>query len=232
MPQLSDDRVRLLYQQFTGAQLPAYYPKWRTDFTTTVAHFASLTDQQLRAPAEQENLWRARGISGIGPGEGVDVKQAYRDDEIVNAIVKLRSSDWPGDIKARASALQAHYQQILDLVTARTGGRTPHAKLARVFTALLPRELDTCYSWKPRQAVAELILGTKGLGFIETGFLIRNKLEDLLGPATTLDEMASRVQFVWWLYENRDAATGDAVVQSATGTPDRKRGAVRRVVFR
>jgi len=213
MTPLSDERVKDLYRQFQAAELPSYYATWREGFLSCIEHFASLTTAQLMTPAEQERLWRARGISGIGPGDSVNVSSAYSDQEIASALAAVRGGSWPLDAPAKAKALQAHFEATLALVAERHAKKRPHAKLARAFTALLPYELDTCFSWRARQAAAELMLGKRGVGFIEGGILAADRLKRVLGDAKDDAEVVSRAQFLWWLTENKDDALAGSTVQ-------------------
>lgn len=204
MPQLSDEELRASYQTFLGATLPDYYQEWRSDYTLTVQDIASTRDEVLLAPAGQEKLWRARGISGIGPGEGVNVASAYSDAEIARAIVDVRAKTWPTDAKTRSLELQAHFERTLELVVQRHSKRAPQAKLARAFAALIPRDLDTCFGWQARRSVGELILGTRNVSLIGGGVLIADRLRRVLGDSRSDEDQAQRAQFVWWLYARKN----------------------------
>src|SRR5688572_15403816 len=99
MPELSDEQLRSAYQQFRTGKLPDYYDKWHTDHVATIRDIAATSDDGLMSPAGQQKLWRAKGIGGIGPGEGVDVAGACDDIEIAKAIVETRSRPWSQDVK-------------------------------------------------------------------------------------------------------------------------------------
>lgn len=219
MPTLSDEQLRTEYQQFRTTQLPDYYAKWHGDYVAIIRDIAASSDESLLTPASQEKLWRARGISNIGPGEGVNVVGAYADIEVARAMVETRSRAWSKDVKARAVELQAHFDRTLELVTQRHSKRAPQAKLARAFTALIPRDLDTCFNWKVRRHAAELVLGEGPTSFIGGGVLIADRLRRVLGEAASEEELAWRAQFVWWLHATRTVNNGSPIEGVKAGDP-------------
>ena len=67
--ELTQDRIRTLYALFVDAKP---WPHWRRDFQRDVTFFRDCDDARFRQPDVQEKLWRARGVSSVGPGEAVD----------------------------------------------------------------------------------------------------------------------------------------------------------------
>lgn len=199
--ELSSDRIKRLYDLF---EKTAPYAGWGDSFGKELRWARDLDDAAFRLPAPQEHLWRALGISKIGPGESVNTKGAYADAEIVAAFVAIRERRLPDEPGARSRTLQDAYDAILKLVSPRHTPTRPQAKLARAFTLLFPRDTHTCYSYESARNVAWLILGSRPAALVEGMVLIRQRLRGAIGPEAGLDDDVSRAMFCWWLHENYD----------------------------
>lgn len=195
---LIHDRVLELYEIFCK-QKP--FQDWYNSYIDDVNYFEGLSDDEMRSPKNQERLWRARGISGIGPGEAVNTEGAYKDTEIIDAVVALRNRQWPGEASKRAKEIQGAYDKILGMIHPKHSPQRPQAKLSRLFTALLPEQLHTGYTWDSYRKISELLLGTKKISSCESAVLARDRLRSVLGKETDLAEHVRRSQFCWWLYE-------------------------------
>jgi 5-methylcytosine-specific restriction protein B len=202
---LSDDRIKALYQRFRESSDHQGWQGWHNSYLEEVANLRKLTDTELRTPENQERLWKARGISGLGPGESVNTDTAYRDSELSEAIVSLRNKQWPEDALKRAKSLQESWDKILGIVHPRHSSHRPQAKLSRLFTALLPEQFHTGYKWDSFRKIAELLLGSGNVPFCESAVLGRNRIREVLGMESDLSEHVYRSMFCWWLYENYDA---------------------------
>ncbi|WP_224961258.1 McrB family protein [Geomonas subterranea] len=209
MQALAANRLNELYEKFRRL---SPWKDWYESFVSEIGYFKGLPDEEFTTPEQQEKLWRARGVSSIGPGESLNVKGAYSDQAIVNEVLLLRKKVLPEDTSRRAKLIKESYDVILKLVQKHSTQR-PFAKQSRLFTVLHPEELHTCYQWKARMRLQELVLGTKKYSFAEGAVLVRARLREILGKEADLEENVWRCMFCWWLNEQYDAIQrGDEVV--------------------
>lgn len=201
MQALTANRLKELYTKFRQIST---WDNWYKSFLAEIQYFRGLSDEEFVKPENQEKLWRARGVSGIGPGESVNVKGAYTDQEIVNHLLLFRKKDSIEDPIKRSKSLGEAYDLIMNLVHPRHSPQRPLAKQSRLFTALYPEELHTCYKWNALKHLHELVLGTKKYSFAEGGVLIRARLREVIGKEETLEENVWRAMFCWWLHEEYD----------------------------
>lgn len=109
MEALPATRLKELYAKFREI---SPWKDWHQSFLAEVNYFKGLSDEDFIKPENQEKLWRAKGISGIGPGESVNVKGAYADTEIANQLLQLRNKVWPEDSQKQAKAINEAYDSI------------------------------------------------------------------------------------------------------------------------
>lgn len=83
-PMLTDERIRELYETAT------LDPEELSRYRRFLARLATQSDDELLAPTWQRELWLARDVTGIGPGEIVDVNLASQDQELARELVALR----------------------------------------------------------------------------------------------------------------------------------------------
>src|SRR5215217_4326908 len=91
---LTDAQLRELFPQ--AAQVPEW-EKWRNQYRALLQRISGLEAAELAAPSRQEELWRARDITPVGPGESVNVEGAYSDPEITSALLALKTRTWSPD---------------------------------------------------------------------------------------------------------------------------------------
>lgn len=197
--ELTLPRIQALYALYK-AHNP--YPGWLGSYTAELLWARDVSDETFRGAASQERLWRAKGISSLGPGEAVGVKGAYTDPEVtaaLEALRKVRLAEEPG---ARSRALQEHYDRILGMVYPKHTAMRPQSKLARLFGALFPHDTTTVYSTESAKNVNFLVLGNRVVKPIEAMVLVRQRLRSALGPEGELAEDVRRSTFCWWLHEN------------------------------
>ena len=202
MQGLSTPRLKELYASFREI---SPWKEWHKSFLSEIQYFRGLSDKEFVKPENQEKLWRARGVSGIGPGESVNVRGAYTDQEIVNQLLSLRNKKVIEDPVKRAKSINEAYAQIMALVHKRHSNQRPLAKQSRLFTVLFPEELCTCYKWSSFIHLQELVLGTKKYLYTEGGVLVRARLREVLGKEEGVEESVWRAMFCWWLHEEYDA---------------------------
>lgn len=138
-----------------------------------------LSDAELVRPENQELIWSADAITTLGPGGKVKVGGAFKDPEVVDAIVALRRRPWPENPNERADAMYEEGERILALVSPRHGPRRPQARLWRLFAALLPADFHCVFSYGAHLRVTELLLPE---GSWASHVLIRDRLRKVLGP--------------------------------------------------
>lgn len=204
---LSDQRIRELFQEFDQVELPSDYGPWRSQSAAVIDKVRAMSDAELLTPQGQETIWRARGISGIGPGEAVNVTEAYSDPEIAEALVDIRRRDWGNTPEQCAVALQAHFDRLIELVKERHSKKAPFAKLARAFTVLIPERLGTCFSWTSLQASQRIVLGRQRMSFIEGAYLVADRVRQALETPNASLALARQHQFIWWLSKNEEAVS-------------------------
>jgi 5-methylcytosine-specific restriction protein B len=214
---LSDLQIKDLYAQFR-AESP--WPEWFESYKEELLYFQSLSDDGFVQPNNQERLWCARGVSGIGPGESVNVSGAYTDRKVIDYISKLRRQDWPDDLGKRAGAIQEAYDTLINLVHPTHAKTRPMAKLARLITVLIPEHMYTAYNHATRKAVAQLINGTLSHGLCEAMVYGREKLRKILGKEDDLDEHVLRSMFCWWLFENEKEIHAGSETVRKPASPD------------
>ncbi len=201
-PELTLERIKALYTVFRGADP---WENWTREYRSVAEHFGGLDAGTFARRENQERLWRARGVSGIGPGESVGVEGAYDDPDVVTALDDVRHHRWPDEPNARARAVQDVWDRILGLVTPKHSALRPQAKLSRAFATLLPRHVHTGFSFESHRSIARLLLGSRKVQPIEGAVLARARLRAALGDEADLGEDIHRVQFCWWLHENEEA---------------------------
>ncbi|RKH85053.1 ATP-binding protein [Corallococcus sp. AB045] len=219
---LNDGQVRELYAE--GRFAPKEWTRWQENYLQFLNWVQSQNDAELRSPASQERLWRARDITPVGPGESVNVTGAFTDPEIVEGLVSLRKTSWPQDATSRAEAIQEEGDRILRLVRERHSKRQPYARMWRAFAALLPSEFHCIFRYDAHVRTARLLLpeGTR-----PSHVLIRARLRDVLGPeGNELSEHVLRSTFCWWLHEQFDAISHGTTPLSSTATSEERANSV------
>lgn len=200
---LTDERIKELYAQ---AFAVPYQPDWQEKYLATLKRVEGMSDAELLTPAGQEFLWRTVDISFAGPGEGVNVKSAYADDELAAAIVALRSRTWPESTEERAKALGEEYNRLLAMVVPKHSDRRPAAKFIRIFAALLPRDFHCVISEGHIKVRTMLVGNAQDGGNVAAGHVrMRARLRSVLGDEQTLAEQVRRSVFCWWLFDNHKA---------------------------
>lgn len=223
MEALTADRIIDLYEQFRKI---SPWQDWHQSFLAEVNYFNGLTDRDFINPDNQEKLWRAKGICTIGPGESVDVKGAYADPDIVNQLLLIRKRIWAEDQRKRAKEINDAFDHIMGLVHNRHSTHRPWAKQSRLFTALHPSELHTCFNWKSQRNVQELVLGSKKFKTTEGAVLVRARLREILGKEDGIDESIWRAMFCWWLNEEYEAIKQgvDVLIEASLSPTDEEQG--------
>lgn len=212
--ELSLGRIVQLFEQF---QQENPFADWEQTYADDVNWAQSLAPQSWAGEDVQTRLWKLRGIATIGPGESVDVRRAVRAPDVINALLAVRQTVLPHDDEARAAALQVGYAQAMDAVYPRFSAQRPQAKLARLFTALFPRDTTTLYKADAARIVERLLLGSRQAEAIERMVLIRARLRTALGEERDIAGHVRRSTFCWWLYDNAQEIEQGA--QPAPGKP-------------
>ncbi len=213
---LPSDRISELYSEYLKVD---YYPDWFATHLATLEWVAKLSNEELAQPDNQEKLWSAKGITTLGPGEGVNVTGAYSDSAVVRLVTETRTKQWPTLARQRAEELQGHNDRIMSIVREHHSKMRPHARLARLLAALLPAEFHTCFSWDSHKKVTAMLVSSGSPQIVEGAVLCRARLREALGEEPDLPEHVRRSMFCWWLYENRDAVAAGKPV----GTGGRER---------
>lgn len=213
---LTDERLKALYDEFNSVPR---FGDWRERYLAELEWVESLGAEEFRTPQAQERLWKLPGLSRLGPGESVDVKGAYTDEKVIDALVELRSTTLPPSVKERAAFLQSAYDRVLGLVHPKHSKFRPQAKIARLLTGLFPRETTTLYSYASARNVNALLLEGRAGGALEAMVRVRARLRDALGPEKDLAEDVERAMFCWWLATEYDAETGGGSFERAADEP-------------
>ncbi|WP_437681716.1 McrB family protein [Sorangium sp. So ce131] len=196
---LTDEQLTTVWKAFSP---PAWWAKWQKDYLDFLSWTRDTPESELRTEAAQKKLWNARAITPAGYGDAINVDALLADPEFVDAIVGLRTRAWPSDVAARAAAIQGEYERILGMAVARAVKPTPHAKLQRLFGALVPAELTCVLSYGAIRHVAELLLGDAGDPKLVAQAKMRARLRAVLGREENLADHVRRSTFCWWLHEN------------------------------
>lgn len=214
---LSDAEIRNLYEE---AFKDNRWAEWRKSYEATVARIASLPDPELARPEVQEELWNARSLTGVGPGDSVRVTEVLTDPDIVAAITAVRRRVWSPDAKTRSEEIQGEFDRLLELVADRVT-RRPSAKLWRMFAVLLPAHMHCVFSWVPcREVMTQVLENPRGLYGVEGHVLVRDRLRRVLGEEADLAEHVKRATFCWYLYERTtQAATTPAQTENTPPQP-------------
>lgn len=215
---LSREQLRHLQEMFLGHETKTgEYRERHFKYLGLVDRVRLWSDDELRQPDAQRELWESCALGSIGPGQYVNTSAAYEDEQVIEALVSLRQRTWPEQAEARAQAMQRAYDEILALVHPRLSKRRPAAKLYRVFATLLPEDFHRCFSWLSRQHVSRLVLGRTGDG-VQNPVLVRHRLRQVLGDEEALPQHVERSFFCWWLHEYyEDLRAGESIGTEATG---------------
>jgi len=198
MPALSSDRIRTLFSAFREHDP---HQAWRIQYSNAVARVQGYDKRALRTPEAQEDLWSARDLATIGPGDAVNVRAAFTDPEVIEAVATVREQDLPKNPQDRAAAVDLAYRAIIVLVHPRLSKKRPWTRLARLFAALLPRDVHCCFTSASRASVNLLLLDERD-DSVGSAVLARARLREALGPESDLDDDVWRSVFCWWLHEN------------------------------
>lgn len=172
---------------------------------------------EFRGEELQRTLWKASTFASAGPGESIDVRAAFTDDEVLDRLDALRTRVWPDDREACAASVRAEYDAVLERLGALGLRAKPMAKLARAFAILVPERLAAVLQTDARTRLAVRVLGTdRAGGIIESQVKVRARLREVLGPERDLPEHVARIRFCWWL---QDAAVTDAIEAPGENPP-------------
>ncbi|MFP2926420.1 McrB family protein [Pyxidicoccus sp. 3LG] len=217
-PKLTNDQLRELF--LDAASLPDWV-EWRGNYHAFLQRIARLSASELAAPARQEELWRARAITPVGPGEAVNVDGAYGDKQVVHALVSLKTRTWSVDPQERARQVQAEFDRIIELVSPRISKNRPQARLGRAFAALLPGEMHCVFNFTAEKHLATLLGLDGNVGRLGRHVLARARLREALGPEQSLADHVQRSTFCWWLHEQYPSlSTGGRVQDVSVRLPD------------
>lgn len=213
----------MLYKQYKEE---SPYSVWEEEYLETVNSFKNLSPAQLREIDNQQALWKAKGVSSIGPGESVDVSGAYQDVEVVDLIASLQNKEWEKNKQNRAKELQHLYNKILDKVYPKHARVRPQAKLGRLFGTLVPEHTFTGLNWQSQTNVRYLVLNDRKVAPYEGAVLVRERLREVLGAEDSLAEHVKRSTFCWWLHSHYDEIiAGDPI--AVQGDKDTKPTAIK-----
>ncbi|MBT9557834.1 MAG: ATP-binding protein [Myxococcales bacterium] len=201
-PELTDAEIRSRFQRFRSSN---WNPDWSPAYLTDLHWVADATDDELRTKAAQERLWSLSGIASVGLGNSVNVGDVTSDPTFVERVISLRREPLPSDPAERARLLQAAYEELLAIVHPRFASRRPKARLARIFSALFPRETHTTYDKNAPSLVARLV-GPLPAPLIHGMVLTRQRLREVLGPETDIAEDVQRAKFCWSLVVGDEAS--------------------------
>lgn len=205
MAPLTLERLQSLYAKFD----PTGFGGWEGEYARVVSDFVGLDAATLRSEGAQDRLWRARGITSVGPGDSLEVSSAYVDREVVDRVVAIRGPLPTEPVESRAKALQDLYNELLREVHPKHAKKRPMAKLKRIFSALRPWDIHTCISWDSFRDVSDLVLGHHRTEWVESSVWVRARIDEALGEATEIDEAVRRSMFCWWLHEHRQEIEED-----------------------
>ncbi|NOY25432.1 MAG: ATP-binding protein [Oligoflexia bacterium] len=201
---LSLDRIRTLYDAFGQAAFPAW-DDWLAKMRQTLVWVAEAGEDQLRSRGFQKRLWSLKDVASAGASENLSVEGVLQDPAVLDLLVTLRDGTWSPEPSRRADELQAHFETTLARVRTQVSGRTPVARLIRIFSFLRPGDLHCGYSWDAHMKIRSLLVGNRRIKQVEANVHARARLREALGPEADLDEHARRSVFCWWLYEHADA---------------------------
>jgi 5-methylcytosine-specific restriction enzyme B len=216
MSLLTDDDIRGSWKDSATFEKSQ---NWIKEYLESINKIRELSDERLKSPEGQRVLWAQKGPSGLGPGEAVVLPdKAFQDAEIASSLVALRSSTWPEDARARATALASEYDRILNVLAERHTKKRPQSKLLRVFSVLLPGEVHCGFNRASQRGLAELLLNDseQRLRPLEQHVLVRARLRKVLGPERELEEHVRRSIFCWRLYKKHNpSGAGEVAPQPA-----------------
>jgi len=199
---LDSKRLAELYSIFRNKLI---WKGWHLSYLNEIEYFKGLSDADLSSPANQERLWRARGVSTLGPGESVNIRGAYTDADIVNLFLQVRNFSPPEDIQKRATSVADFATKIISIILQRHSSQRPLAKLRRALTILLPNDMHTCYQLKAKKHLHTLLFGNDNHGFSDGAVHVRDQIRKAVGAEASLEESVWRSMFCWWLHENYSA---------------------------
>lgn len=225
---LDDQQLRVAWQQYNkyAAEPKRYkeqYGPWWDAYVRFVSEVDKASVKELATAKWQERLWKDPSITPAGPGDFINVTALYEDAEVVDRIIALKTNAWPQDAAERASALQAKFNELLDLVATREVRVRPAAKLKRIFAAIVPHDCTCVLAYGANQNVAELLLLLKShkRAHVELQVLMRQRLRNVLGPEDDGVELAiHRSTFCWWLHENYEELSETGEVRQPIGTSE------------
>jgi hypothetical protein len=196
--QFSDEQLHQIYL----AYLQGDWKDWEHRFLVQLERSTKYGEDDLRRKDCQVDLWTARGITPVGPGESVNVDAVHTDPQFLDAIVALRVSPLPAGIKERGDYLEDQFLRLLALIHPRLSKRRPMAKLHRLFVALFPNDLHCCIEEGSNLDVSRKVLGSGApVGRLRPQVHVRERLRQVLGPEPDLNETVRRSMFCWWLHE-------------------------------
>lgn len=200
---LSAERLRELEDIFRSTVVASkWYREHHPRHLDLVERFLTYSDDELRKPDVQEELWdKSQALGGVGAGQYVDTSAVYTDQKVVNALVALRRRDWFEQPQVRAEAIRRAFDEIMALIHPRLSKRQPAAKLLRVFAALVPAHFHRCFDSPSNNHVARLVVG-QAHDRVRGAVLVRGELRKILGKERDLAGHVERSFFCWWLHEH------------------------------
>lgn len=194
---LTDTQLRTLWQQFN---VPAW-EVWQKSYLGFIEKIRRTSPQELRTPELQRQLWTARDISSIGPGDSQFVKDLYDHPEFVEELSSLRAKTWPPEPEKRAEAFQQEFDRLMAKILTIKERSRPNAKLQRIFAAFFPEDVCCLFNWESIRHASELVLDGRKGPVLFLHVLIRAKLKAVLGAEKNDTECIRRSMFCWWLHE-------------------------------
>jgi 5-methylcytosine-specific restriction protein B len=202
---LSAERLRELYETFRKTVVPSdWYRSRSRRYLEFVERVQGWSDDELRSPDAQQELWESDALGDIMKGPNVGTRAVSRDEQVAGALAALRRRHWPETPEARAEAMRREYDEIAALVQPRSGKNKPAAKILRVFAALQPAYFHSCsFHTKFQRQVSQLILGYQA-DRVRGSVRVRDRLRQVLGAEEDLAMHVERSVFCLWLHGHHE----------------------------
>lgn len=185
-------------------------PEWNRRLANVLEWWSGLSKDARADRQVQQRLWEDNHVAAVGQGN-ISVDRALDDAGFRAWLAERSMQPLPADVEARSDFIQALHDDLRDRVmTILVGSARPLLKIFRVMAVLYPEAMTTVAAMGALHQLGRAMGVPKGLYAAREHAWVRQRIDQMLGPAGNgCEPQAARMTLPWLLLERFVRADGD-----------------------